>query len=54
MKPQETLEGLKKKVRGVTSIEESDQFWVQKECILKNEDLLNDFKGNETIFLFHN
>ena len=54
MKPQETLEGLKKKVREVISIEESDQFWVKQECILRNEDLLNDFKGNETIFLFHN
>ena len=54
MNPQETLEELKKKVREATSIEESDQFWLHKECILGNEDLLRDFKGNETILLFHN
>ena len=54
MKPQETLEDLKRKVRDVTSIEECNQFWLHKECILRNEGLLNDFKGNETILLFHN
>ena len=54
MKPKETLQELKSKVREVTSIGESDQFWLHKECILSNEVLLSDFKGNETIFLFHN
>ena len=54
MKPQETLQELKKKVRAATSIEEGDQFWLHNECILRNEDVLSDFKGNETILLFHN
>ena len=54
MKPQETLQELKKKVREATSIGEGDQFWLHNECILRNEDVLSDFKGNETILLFHN
>ena len=54
MKPQDTLGGLKKKVKEVITVEESDQFWVQNECILKNEDLLSDLNRNETILMFHN
>ena len=54
MKPQETLQELKKKVREATSIEEGDQFWLHNECILRNEDVLGDFKGDETLLLFHN